>query len=56
VIKSTILASTDGGMTWSDASPSAHQVLRGVTCATGGACLAVGNGGTILQSVHGAAG
>ena len=43
-----IVATTDGGATWSKQSSGTSNDLHGVTC--GGICIAVGANGTIVAA------
>ena len=47
--RGTILTSGDGGATWGQGSQVTISPLYGVTCPSAMRCLAVGDGGTILQ-------
>jgi photosystem II stability/assembly factor-like uncharacterized protein len=49
----TILASTDGGVTWSRQSYGVSMNLTGISCPAGGRCYAVGEGGTIVATTDG---
>ena len=53
--RGTILASTDGGITWTyDTSPTGETLL-GVTCTTPSNCLVVGSGRTVISTDDGGA-
>ncbi len=51
----TILASSDGGESWSARSSGVGDGLMSVNCADASDCVAVGDGGTVLTSSDGGA-
>jgi photosystem II stability/assembly factor-like uncharacterized protein len=49
----TILATTDGGVSWSLQRSGGATDLNAISCASANDCAAVGNGGTVLTSSDG---
>jgi hypothetical protein len=52
-IDGTVLATADGGDTWTSRPTGTDWDLAGITCPTSNVCLAVGHGGTILATADG---